>query len=182
MNASIATADERRDTRLRGMLARMSADERAALAGMVRASVDVAGRVPPHNAEAEAAVISTMLTDNRRIAEVLEIVPSGEAFYGEANGTIFDVAAELHARGTPVDIETVRDVLVQRDKMQAVGGIAYIASIVDATPSVANVAAHAMIVREKHRVRMAAAACSMIAAEAHGDYGTSSAFLAGAAE
>jgi replicative DNA helicase len=183
MSAALATTtDERRDSRLRAFLTRLSPDERIALAGMMRASVDVGGRVPPHNEEAEAAVLSAILTDKRALEDVLDILPTGEPFYGDAHARIYDVAIELHAMGRPVDIQTVVDVLRQRDRLQAVGGVTYIATIIDATPSVAHVRAHAEIVREKWRVRQAAAACSMIAAEAFGDYGRANTFIEGAAE
>lgn len=144
-------------------------------------AIDVAGRVPPHNADAEAAVLSSVLTDGQALDVVLEILPNGESFYSDAHRRIYDAAVELHGKGQPVDIQTVAAILKDRDRLQAVGGIAYLVKLVDATPSVANVAAHARIVREKARVRRLIETCEMVAAQGYGDYGTASEFIAKAA-
>src|SRR5690242_18731597 len=83
-------------------------------------AVDIAGRVPPHNEEAEAAVLSAVLTDGRALDGVLEILPNGEPFYADAHRRIYDAAVELHAKGQPVDIQTVYAFLKDRDRLQAV--------------------------------------------------------------
>jgi replicative DNA helicase len=173
---------EREVANIRGYISRLTPGGRIALASMLRESVDVGGRVPPHNHEAEQAVISVELTDGRRLDEIFEVLPDGDAFYGDAHRRIHSIARELHAKGQPVDITTVSNVLKQREQLQAVGGFEYLADVVDKTPSVANVAAHAKIVREKAQIRSIAAACSMIAAECHGDYADGPSFLASAAE
>jgi replicative DNA helicase len=143
-------------------------------------AIDVAGRVPPHNEEAEAAVLSAVLTDGRALDGVLEILPNGEPFYSDAHRRIYDSCVELHGKGQPVDIQTVAAVLKDRERLQAVGGISYLVKIVDATPSVAHVAAHARIVREKWRVRKLIETCQMVAAEGYGDYGDAQEFIDGA--
>jgi replicative DNA helicase len=143
-------------------------------------AIDVAGRVPPHNEEAEAAVLSAVLTDGTVLDGILEILPNGEAFYADAHRRIYDASVELHAKGQPVDIQTVAAVLRDRERLQAIGGIAYLVKIVDATPSVAHVAAHAKIVREKWRVRKLIETCQMVAAEGYGDYGDAQEFIDGA--
>jgi replicative DNA helicase len=143
-------------------------------------AIDVAGRVPPHNEDAEMAVLSAVLTDGRALDAVLEILPNGEAFYGDAHRRIYDACVELHAKGQPVDIQTVAAHLKDRERLQAVGGIAYLVRIVDATPSVAHVAAHARIVKEKWRVRRLIEVCQTVAAEGYGDYGEAQEFIDGA--
>ena len=140
-------------------------------------AVDIAGRVPPHNEDAEAAVLSAILLDGRALDGVLEILPNGESFYSDAHRRIYDAAVELHAKGQPVDIATVGANLRDRDRLQAIGGISYLTKIVDATPSVANVAAHARIVREKWRIRQLIETCQMVAAQGYGDYGETQEFI-----
>ena len=131
--------------------------------------VDFGGRVLPHNDEAEAAVLSAVLTDQRAMDHVLEILPSGEPFYVEAHRKIFDVAMGLHEKSQPVDVQTVAAVLRDRDQLTSIGGLAFLARILDATPAVAHVAAHATIVRDKWRGRKVIETCQMISAEGYGD-------------
>ncbi len=139
-------------------------------------AIDVAGRVPPHNLDAEAAVLSAILSDGNALDSVLEFL-SAEHFYADANRRIFEAATELHSRGQPVDIQTVAAWLHDRERLAAVGGISYLAQIVDATPAVAHVAAHGRIIREKFRVRKLIETCQMVAAEGFGDYGEAQQFI-----
>lgn len=172
---------EQKSDRWTRMIAGMSPDDRMRLAAALRSATDISGRVPPHNADAEAAVLSAVLTDPRVLDTVQELLPSGEPFYQDANRRIFDAAIAVRAGGKPIDVQTVAAHLQDRDRLQAVGGIAYLAKILDATPSVANVAAHAKIVREKWRVRQLIETCTFTAAEGHLDYGEADTFIANAA-
>src|SRR5207237_170869 len=115
-------------------------------------AIDLGGRVPPNNAEAEAAVLSAVLCDGRALDAVLEFLQA-EHFYSDANRRVFEAAEELHRRSQPVDTQTVAGWLKDRERLQAIGGISYLAKLVDATPAVAHVAAHAKIVKEKSRIR-----------------------------
>jgi replicative DNA helicase len=145
-------------------------------------AIDVAGRVPPHNEAVEAAVLSAILTDSTSLDAVLEVLPTSDAFYGDAHRRIFDAILAVKTLGRPVDVQTVAAELRDRDRLQAVGGVGYLVKLVDATPSVANVAAHATIVRDKARVRRAIETAQMIAAEGFGDYGETNQWLAKSAE
>lgn len=140
-------------------------------------AVDIAGRTPPHNEDAEAAVISSVLLDGRVLDELLDIMPDGRGFFNDAHRRIYDVAVHVHSQGRPVDIQTVAAELRDRDRLQAVGGISYLTKIVDATPSVVNVRAHAKIVVDKFRVRQLIEQCQLTAAEGHLDYGTAQEFI-----
>lgn len=143
-------------------------------------AIDVAGRVPPHNSDAEAAVLSSILTETKSFDIVAEVLPNGEPFYSDANRRIYDVAMELHREGAPVDIQTVAEILRRTNKLQAIGGLAYLARLVDATPAVAHVAAHARIVLDTFRIRQLIETCQMVAAEGYGDYGNAQEFIDGA--
>ena len=139
-------------------------------------AIDLGGRIPPNNAEAEAAVLSACLSDKFALDTVLEFLQP-EHFYSDANKRVFEVAEELHRVGQPVDIQTVAAVLKDREKLQAVGGVSYLAKLVDATPAVAHVAAHAKIVKEKARIRRLIETCQMVAAAGYGDYGDAQEFI-----
>src|SRR4051812_30199917 len=66
----------------------------------------VAGRVPPHDLDAEAAVLSAILLSREALDRVLEVLKP-EHFYSDANGRIYEGAQQLALAGTPIDIVTV---------------------------------------------------------------------------
>jgi replicative DNA helicase len=136
----------------------------------------VAGRVPPHDLDAEACVLSAILLQLEALDLVAEIVKP-ECFYSDANGKIFEAAQALALEGKPVDIATVAGWLRDREALAQVGGSGYLATISDATPAVAHVEAHAQRVYEKWRVRQLIATCQRYAAEGYGDYGPEQEFI-----
>lgn len=127
-----------------------------------------AGRVPPHDLDAEAAVLAAIMLDAMALDSVLEILKP-EYFYSDANGKIFGAAVALAADHKPVDIVTVAGVLRDSNSLAQIGGAVYLAQIADATPAVAHVAAHAKVVVEKWRLRQLIARCQKIAAEGYGE-------------
>jgi replicative DNA helicase len=136
----------------------------------------VAGRVPPHDLDAEAAVLSAVLLDRDALDRVLELVKP-EHFYSEANGHIYEACCTLALQNQPIDVVSVASWLRDRERIGQVGGTAYLAQLVDATPAVAHVHAHARVVREKYRVRRLIATCQRYAAEGYGDVGAPQEFI-----
>jgi len=167
MTAKVFGADERRDARLRSFVERATPADRAALASILRESLDTGGRSAPHDDQAERSVIASVLLDGSVLDEVQDILPDGAAFYADAHRRIYDACLEVRAKGRPVDVTTVATLLNDRQRLQAVGGVTYMTQVVDATPSVANVAAHAKIVAEKARLRRLVDTCSLLAHEAN---------------
>jgi replicative DNA helicase len=139
----------------------------------------VAGRLPPHDLDAEAAVLSAILLDRDALDRVLEILNHHRLFYSQANGFIYEAAQELARVGTPIDVVSVASWLRDRERLQQVGGASYLAQLSDATPAVAHVAAHAKVVKEKARLRDTIAICQTAAAEGYGDVGVVQEFIDG---
>jgi replicative DNA helicase len=135
-----------------------------------------AGRVPPHDLDAEGAVLSAILNERDSLDKVQELLQS-QHFYSPANKRIYDACIALTQEGQPIDAITVAGWLKSREKLQEVGGVPYIARIVDAVPSVANVEAYARIVREKWRMRSLIATCQQVTAEGYGDVGQVQSFI-----
>src|SRR3984957_10767171 len=81
----------------------------------------VAGRVPPHDLDAEAAVLSAVLLNREALDRVLEILKP-EHFYSDANGRIYEAAVALAQAGTPIDIISVASYLRDRERIQQIGG------------------------------------------------------------
>jgi replicative DNA helicase len=139
-----------------------------------------AGRVPPHDLDAEAAVLSAVLDGDGVLSRVQEVLRP-EHFYSEANQRVYQAAQQAAAAMLPVDLITVGAWLRDRGVLEKVGGSAYLAQLADATPSVGNVLAHAGVVHEKARLRRLIATCQRVAAEGYADVGEDvQAFVIGA--
>lgn len=136
----------------------------------------VAGRVPPHDLDAEAAVLSAVMLDTDALGRVLSLLKP-EHFYSEANARIFQAVQQLAIAMTPIDVVTVARWLRDREWLAKVGGADYIAQIADATPKIGHVAAHAAIVLEKWRLRQVIATCQRVAAEGYGHAGEVQPFI-----
>lgn len=136
------------------------------------------GRPPPHDLDAEAAVLSACLLDTAAVARVLELL-TPEHFYSEANARIFQAIQQLAIANGPVDIVAVAAWLRDRDWLARMGGTAYLAQLADATPAVGHVTTHAKIVSRKFRRRRAIARAQLIAAEGYDDCGDEDEWLDG---
>ena len=144
-----------------------------------REPTSLAGRTPPHDLEAEGAVLSAILLERNALDAVQELLKP-DYFYARGNQLIFEACIAMALDGSAVDVVTVSAWLRSRGRLADVGGMPYLAQIVDAVPSVANVEAYARIVREKWRVRMLIGVCQKVAAEGYGDTGPVQGFIDGA--
>lgn len=138
----------------------------------------VAGRVPPNDRDAEAAVLSACLLSGDALDRV-SVVLEPDHFYSDANRLIFDACRKLVLDGVAVDVVSVAAWLRSREQIQRVGGTAYLGQLVDATPAPGNVLHHAEVVVEKWRLRRAIATCQKHAAEGYGDVGDPTEWLDG---
>jgi replicative DNA helicase len=125
-------------------------------------------RVPPNDLAAEAAVLSAALLEPSALDRVADILQP-EAFYSDSNRRIYEGLLAIRAAGIPVDAVAVASWLRDRGWIDQVGGPAYIAQLCDATPSVANVLAHAERVIEIATRRRMIALGQRIAAEGYTD-------------
>ncbi len=120
-------------------------------------------RVPPQNIEAEQSVLGAMLIDKEAIAKATEILSSDD-FYREAHRVIFNAMLELYNKNEAVDMVTVTDILRRENKLEDIGGIAYITSLANVVLTAANVKFHADIVAEKSILRQLVRVSTEIAA------------------
>ena len=111
-----------------------------------------AGKTPPQNLDAEQSVIGSLLLDKDAMLNVVEIL-TPEDFYDERNAVIYRAILELFEKRVPTDIVTLNEQLEKTDELEASGGSSYIVSLVNSTPSAANVVHYANIVRDKALLR-----------------------------
>ena len=110
------------------------------------------GKIPPHDIEAEQAVLGSMLTDKEAVVSAIESLKP-EDFYREDNRAIYSAILNLYAKPEPIDIITVKAELVENGKFESVGGLEYLASLPDKVPTTANVDRYIKIVEEKSILR-----------------------------
>jgi len=113
---------------------------------------EILGRVPPHNEEAEQAVLGSMLLSKEALIKVVDVLKP-ESFYYEHHSIIFSVIQDLHNRGYPVDLVSVTEELRSRQLLDKVGGSVYLASLLEVVPTSANVEYYMQIVQEKALLR-----------------------------
>ena len=107
-----------------------------------------AGRVPPHDLDAEMSILGSILLDPLSVAKVLQFLHP-EDFYRENNGQIYRAALDLFAAGEPIDNVTLASQLQQMGLLDRVGGRAQLASMQSAVPTSANIEYYGRIVKEK---------------------------------
>ncbi|HEU18955.1 MAG TPA: replicative DNA helicase [Deltaproteobacteria bacterium] len=109
-------------------------------------------KLPPQNIDAEQSILGGILLDNHAINSVVEILDITD-FYSEAHRKIFSAIIELSERSEPSDLITLSNLLRDRKQIDNIGGVAYLASLVDNVPSAAHIAYYSKIVKEKSILR-----------------------------
>ena len=109
-------------------------------------------KIPPHDEEAEQAVIGSMLTDRDAVISAIEVLKPDD-FYREDNKTIYQAIMNIYSKGEPIDIITTKEELTSLGKLEAVGGLEYLALLPEKVPTTANVEKYVKIVEEKSLLR-----------------------------
>ncbi|AGH82441.1 replicative DNA helicase DnaB [Psychromonas sp. CNPT3] len=135
----------------------------------------------PHSFEAEQAIIGGLLLKNDAWNDVAERVVERD-FYHRAHRTIFATIEKLSSEDVPVDLVTLSESLENNQVLETVGGIAYLAELLQNTPSAANINNYADIVRERAIVRELIGVANEIAEAGYETEGRNSADLLDFAE
>ncbi len=109
--------------------------------------INLKNKLPPHNIEAELAVLGAILLDSEAFGVIRPIL-AAEAFYSPQHQKIYKAISDLDARGEKFDILILSDELRSSGELDSVGGPGYVASLTDSVPSSANVEFYARIVLE----------------------------------
>lgn len=123
-------------------------------------------RVPPHSVEAEQSVIGGLLLENDALDKIADIL-SPTDFYRHDHKTIFLHIAKLVEHNKPADIVTVAESLENNAELSEVGGLAYLATLAQSTPTAANIRRYAEIVHERAVMRKLVTVGSGIAESAY---------------
>ncbi len=109
-------------------------------------------RVPPHSIDAEQAVLGGLMLAPDALDKVADKLAEQD-FYRKDHRLIWRAISELAVKGMPCDAVTLGDWFEANGLAEMVGGASYLIELANATPSAANIAAYAEIVREKSVLR-----------------------------
>lgn len=110
------------------------------------------GKIPPHDTEAEQAVLGSMLTDQDAVLDAIETLKP-EDFYREDNKYVYEAILNLYNKAEPIDIITVKSELTSMGKFEVVGGFEYLGGLPDKVPLSSNASKYIKIVEEKSVLR-----------------------------
>ena len=132
----------------------------------------LAGRSMPESLAAEAAVLGSMIIDPECIGQVVEQLKA-EAFYRVEHRIIFDALIALYEKnkGEGIDAVLLRDELEKRRQLEEIGGVEYLAKVMESVPSSASVSYYAGIVKDKSLLREIIQAASEILNDAYDESG-----------
>ena len=127
-----------------------------------------AERLLPHNLEAEEAVIGSLLIDGECFSRVAPVLQPGD-FYRERNQLCFAAAMALFQRDQAIDQLTLAGELARTEKLDEVGGMAYLSHLVSITPTSAHSEEYAEIVSRTSTMRKLIDAAAQISALGYND-------------
>lgn len=109
-------------------------------------------KLPPHNLEAEKSVIGSLLIDRDAVIRIASFVKP-EDFFRASHALIYQAILDLYNRREPADFVTVIDELERREKLESVGGVAYLTELLNAVPTAVHIEYYGRIVERTATLR-----------------------------
>lgn len=136
-------------------------------------------RLPPHSIEAEQGVLGcVLLAPAEGLGECVQKFRSGaDIFYDLRHRTIYETLVEMYDKKEAIDLITVQQRLKDRQQLDAIGGIPYLASLADAVPSAANLEYYQNIIKEKFLLRKMIQTCTAVVGRVYDHEGEVDALL-----
>ncbi len=123
-------------------------------------------RLPPHNLEAEAAVLGACMMDPAALDVSLEMLAEEDFFKG-AHRLVFRACKELSDRSQPVDLITIQDRLAAQGQLEGAGGPMGLAGLSEKVASATNVESYAKLVADKAKLRRLITVCAKTTQDAY---------------
>jgi replicative DNA helicase len=145
--------------------------KRAKRSRRVASAAPSVDRLPPHSPECEMGVLGcVLLSPNDCMGECIEKLKVGaEAFYDLRHQTIYAALIEMYDAQEAIDVITLQQKLKDKQLLEQVGGIGYLASLPDAVPSAANLSYYLEFVQEKYLLRKMIQTCTDVVGKVY-DY------------
>lgn len=127
------------------------------------------GKMPPHAADLEEAVLGAMLIDKKGQSECFEVIRTADVFYRDAHKVIFEAARQLAEAGDPVDMITVSEQLKRNGKLEMAGGDWQLIQLTQKVSSSAHIEFHSRILLQYYIKRTAIMQMSKLIADAYNE-------------
>lgn len=124
-------------------------------------------RLPPHSVEAEQGALGCVLLDPNETVHRCAVVAPPESFYDLRHQTLAQALYAMSAERVPIDLITVSQYLRDKHQLDAIGGMAYLSELQNATPSAANLSYYLGIIRKKHAQRRIISSCTEMVARVY---------------
>ena len=131
-------------------------------------------KLPPFSIEAEQAVLGGLMLDNNAWDKVADLITEDD-FYRRDHRLIFRAISKLANEGQPCDAITLSEWLDKNRELDNIGGLSYLGSLANNTPTAANIKAYADIVRERSVLRQLIQVANEISGSAYNPEGQTSA-------
>lgn len=112
----------------------------------------MAGKVPPHNLDAETSVLGSLLIDKDAVVVVADVLIP-DHFYKDSHRFIYAAMVDLYEDREPIDLLTLSEKLKKMKKLKAVGGSSYLTKLTEEVPSASNVRQYAGFIKDSHTKR-----------------------------
>jgi replicative DNA helicase len=113
---------------------------------------DMPDKLPPQNIEAEQSLLGCLMLDKEAIVKVIDFIKA-EDFYKDIHREIYQSMADLYQRSDPIDILSVSSRIKEKGIIEAIGGSAYLSSLINTVPTATHILTYAKIVRQKKILR-----------------------------
>lgn len=109
-------------------------------------------KVPPQDIEAEKSLLGSLMLEKEAITKVADIIRA-EDFYKRNHQYIYQAIEDLFASGEPVDLISVASKLKETNRLDNLGGTAYLTELINTVPTASHVSTYARIVKKKRVLR-----------------------------
>ena len=109
-------------------------------------------RIPPHSIDAEMSVLGALMLSTDAIHRIADSLRPAD-FYKPAHSGIYEAMLDLYTRAEPIDVLSVTARLEEKGNLAAVGGAAYLATLVNSVPTASHIAHYGALVRKKKILR-----------------------------
>lgn len=113
---------------------------------------EIKSKIPPHSTDAERSVLGALLLDRDAVISVIEFLKP-EHFYEDKHRRIFEVVLQLYQDREPVDVVTVSEKLKKAKALTDIGGMSFLADLVNAVPTAAHAEHYAHLVKDMYTKR-----------------------------
>ena len=113
---------------------------------------ELVDKLPPQNNDAEQSLLGCLMLDKDAIVKVVDFIRA-EDFYRSVHQDIYQAMAELYEKSEPIDILSVSSRLKTKNRLEDIGGSAYLTSLINTVPTATHVYNYAKIVRQKKILR-----------------------------